>query len=75
MHIWPHEICVFVSYREVEDELEAMWQAANSENARIRDDLRKSILKLRQHAGLSEAIDEHEKIESLAVMSDDEVVS
>ena len=52
-----------------------MWQAANSENARIRDDLRKSILKLRQHAGLSEAIDEQDRLESLHVTSDDEGVS
>ena len=59
----------------MEEELEAMWQAANSENVRMRDDLRKSILKLRQHAGLSEAIDAHDKLESLHVTSDEEAVS
>ena len=52
-----------------------MWQAANSENVRMRDDLRKSILKLRQHTGLSEAIDAHDKLESLHVTSDEEAVS
>ena len=50
-----------------------MWQAANSENLRIRAEMQNSVTKLRQHKGLSDALDEHDKIEGIYVSSDNEL--
>ncbi|KAH3824539.1 hypothetical protein DPMN_126376 [Dreissena polymorpha] len=52
--------------------MEAVWQSANSENVRIREDMHRSVQQLRKHTGLSEALDEQEKLEKVYVSSDDE---
>lgn len=52
--------------------MEAVWQSANSENVRIKDELKKNVTQLRKHAGLSEAIDAQNRLDSLALSSDNE---
>ncbi|XP_061163298.1 centrosomal protein of 89 kDa-like [Saccostrea echinata] len=58
--------------REVEDELEIVWQAANSENDRMKTVLQKTVKKLRQHEQLAEVIDQHEPKKIVYVSSDGE---
>jgi len=52
--------------------MEAVWQSANSENVRLIDEVKKSVHQLRKHAGLSEALDAHDKVDNLYISSDDE---
>ncbi|XP_052286306.1 centrosomal protein of 89 kDa-like isoform X4 [Dreissena polymorpha] len=61
-----------VDKRDLEEQMEAVWQSANSENVRIREDMHRSVQQLRKHTGLSEALDEQEKLEKVYVSSDDE---
>lgn len=58
--------------REVEDELEIVWQSANSENDRMKTVLKKTMKKLRQHEQLSEAMDQQEPKKIVYVSSDGE---
>ncbi|XP_062620502.1 centrosomal protein of 89 kDa-like isoform X3 [Saccostrea cucullata] len=58
--------------REVEDELEIVWQAANTENDRMKTVLQKTVKKLRQHEQLAEVIDQHEPKKIVYVSSDGE---
>lgn len=51
--------------RDIEEQMEAVWQSANSENVRIKDEIQKSVQQLRKHAGLSEALDVHDKLEAV----------
>ena len=60
-------------FRNVEEDLESMWQAANTENVRIREEIQHNVTKLRQHKGLSDALDERDRIEGIYVSSDDEL--
>lgn len=62
--------CLF--HREVEDELEIVWQSANSENDRMKTVLKKTMKKLRQHEQLSEAMDQQEPKKIVYVSSDGE---
>ena len=55
--------------------MEAVWQSANSENVRIREQVQRNVTQLRKHAGLSEALDAQEKLDTLDVSSDDERVA
>lgn len=52
--------------------MEAVWQSANSENVRLKDEIQKSVHQLRKHTGLSEALDAQEKLDNLYLSSDDE---
>ncbi|KAL3858933.1 hypothetical protein ACJMK2_009182 [Sinanodonta woodiana] len=63
---------VLENKREIERELEIIWQAASSDNERIKDTMRKSIQKLRKHSRLSEALEKEDKSEPLYLSSDDE---
>ncbi|XP_048253498.1 centrosomal protein of 89 kDa-like isoform X5 [Haliotis rufescens] len=58
--------------REVESDLEHMWQAANSENLRMKDTMRKSLRKLREHSGLRDVVEDVDKQELLHLSSDEE---
>ena len=51
--------------------MEAVWQSANSENVRIKDELKKNVTQLRKHAGLSEALDTQDRFDMLDVSSED----
>nr|KAG5708003.1 hypothetical protein BaRGS_025141 [Batillaria attramentaria] len=57
--------------KEVEQDLEAMWQAASSENQRLKDILRKSVYKLRDHPSLKAALDEEQELEQLVLFKDE----
>ncbi|XP_052816881.1 centrosomal protein of 89 kDa-like isoform X2 [Mya arenaria] len=61
-----------VHKRDLEEQMEAVWQSANSENVRIREEVHKSVHQLRKHTGLSDALDAHDKLDTLHVSSDDE---
>ncbi|KAL4234384.1 cilium assembly [Mactra antiquata] len=61
-----------IEKRDIEEQMEAVWQSANSENVRIKDELKKNVTQLRKHAGLSEAIDAQDKLDSLVISSDGE---
>lgn len=69
-------ICDSTNYhpfsRDIEDQMEAVWQSANSENVRLKDEVQKSVHQLRKHAGLSEALDAQEKVDNLSISSDEE---
>lgn len=70
MNVACHQdVCFF---REVEDELEIVWQSANSENDRMKTVLKKTMKKLRQHEQLSEAMDQQEPKKIVYVSSDGE---
>ncbi|KAL5020955.1 hypothetical protein ScPMuIL_000110 [Solemya velum] len=58
--------------RTVEEDMEAVWQSATSENERMRESLRKSIRKLYKHTALQETLD-NERKELVLVSSDEEV--
>ncbi|XP_078338059.1 centrosomal protein of 89 kDa-like isoform X3 [Crassostrea virginica] len=58
--------------REVEDELEIVWQSATSENDRMKTVLQKTMKKLRQHEQLSAAMDQQEPKKIVYVSSDGE---
>ncbi|XP_048773263.2 centrosomal protein of 89 kDa-like isoform X2 [Ostrea edulis] len=58
--------------REVEDELEIVWQAANTENDRMKTVLHKTMKKIRQHEQLAEAIDQQEPKKIVYISSDGE---
>lgn len=62
----------YLFHREVEDELEIVWQSANSENDRMKTVLKKTMKKLRQHEQLSEAMDQQEPKKIVYVSSDGE---
>lgn len=61
-----------VEKRDLEEQMEAVWQSANAENVRIKDELIKNVTQLRKHAGLSEALDAQDKLERIDVSSDNE---
>lgn len=63
---------LFLFSRDLEDQMEAVWQSANSENVRIKEELSKNVSQLRKHAGLSEALDAQDKLNMLDVSSDEE---
>jgi hypothetical protein len=67
-----NELCKCLIYREVEDELEIVWQAANSENDRMKTVLHKTMKKIRQHEQLAEAIDQQEPKKIVYISSDGE---
>ncbi|XP_070188232.1 centrosomal protein of 89 kDa-like isoform X3 [Littorina saxatilis] len=54
----------------VEEDLEMVWQAASSENQRLKDTLRTSVYKLREHPSLRDALDEDEEMERLVHFSE-----
>ncbi|XP_041375483.1 centrosomal protein of 89 kDa-like isoform X4 [Gigantopelta aegis] len=60
--------------REIETDLECMWQAASSENVQIKDTLRKCLRKLREHSAFSKILDNDlsEKHGLLNLSEDDE---
>ena len=62
-------VCVCV-HRGVEEDLETMWQAATSENQRLKDTIRNSVYKLREHPSLKAALDEEEELEQLVHFSE-----
>ena len=43
-------------YRQVEDDLETMWQTVTADNRRMRETMRKSVAKLKEHASLNAII-------------------
>ena len=64
-------VCVCVCVRRgVEEDLETMWQAATSENQRLKDTIRNSVYKLREHPSLKAALDEEEELEQLVHFSE-----
>lgn len=63
---------LFLFSRDLEDQMEAVWQSANSEKVRIKEELSKNVSQLRKHAGLSEALDAQDKLNMLDVSSDEE---
>ncbi|XP_053400962.1 centrosomal protein of 89 kDa-like isoform X5 [Mercenaria mercenaria] len=65
---------VAIEKRDLEDQMEAVWQSANSENVRIKDELKKNVTQLRKHTGLSEALDAQDRLETVDVLSDDECI-
>ncbi|KAL8583319.1 hypothetical protein ACOMHN_057605 [Nucella lapillus] len=54
----------------VEEELEHMWQAASQENRRLKDTVRNSVYKLRQHPSLRPALDDEQQLEDLMHFSE-----
>ena len=42
-----------IYFRQVEDDLETMWEVATADNRKMRETMRRSMRKLREHAGLS----------------------
>ena len=49
-----------------------MWQAAHSENERMKDVLHKTVRQLRQHEALSDAMDRAEQKQMVHVSSDEQ---
>lgn len=45
-----------VDCRQVEDDLETMWQVASSDNRQMRDNLRKLAHQLQAHQGLAQVV-------------------
>ena len=58
-------------HRLVEEDLEQVWQAASSENQRLKDTLRNSVHRLKEHASLKAQLDEDEDLDKLLHFSDD----
>ncbi|PVD20561.1 hypothetical protein C0Q70_18717 [Pomacea canaliculata] len=56
--------------REVEEDLETMWQAATSENQRLKDTLRNSIYKLKEHSSLKAALEDEKDLDDFVNFSD-----
>ncbi|KAJ8303358.1 hypothetical protein KUTeg_019754 [Tegillarca granosa] len=52
-------ICFF-DHRETEEELEVIWQAAVTENDKMKEVVKNSLKKLRQHENLSDLMDKEE---------------
>ncbi|XP_060586840.1 centrosomal protein of 89 kDa-like isoform X2 [Ruditapes philippinarum] len=65
---------VIVEKRDIEEQMEAVWQSANSENVRIKDELKRNVTQLRKHPGLSEALDEQNRLNTIDISSDDNAV-
>ena len=59
-------------FRDAEDELEVMWQAAHTENERMKDILHKTVRQLRQHEALADAMDRAEPKEIVHMSSDEQ---
>jgi hypothetical protein len=64
----------FFCFRDIEEQMEAVWQSANSENVRIKDELKRNVTQLRKHPGLSEALDEQNRLNTIDISSDDNAV-
>ncbi|KAK3085840.1 hypothetical protein FSP39_009479 [Pinctada imbricata] len=58
--------------KDVEEELEIVWNAATSENDRMKNVLQKTMKKLRKHEHLSQAMDAIEAKEKVFVSSDED---
>ena len=54
---------MFSRCRQVEDDLETMWQVASADNRRMKDTLKRSMRKLKDHTNIAHMIevdgDEH----------------
>ena len=58
-------------FREIEEELEIVWNAATSENDRMKNVMQKTMKKLRKHEQLSQAMDSIEPSKMAYVSSDE----
>lgn len=65
-------IYVLTICRDAEVELEVMWQAAHTENERMKDVLHRTVRQLRQHEALSDAMDRAEQKQIVHVSSDEQ---
>lgn len=63
---------ISIEKRDAESELEVMWQAAHTENERMKDILHKTVRQLRQHEALSDAMDRAEEQQIVHLSSDEQ---
>ena len=64
-------VSLLIHCSEAEKELEVMWQAAQTENERMKDVLHKTVRQLRQHESLADAMDRADPKQLVHVSSDD----
>ncbi len=56
--------------RQVEDDLETMWQVATADNRRMQETMRKTVRKLKEHASLNAVIEDMEEDEKEIVVAE-----